>query len=59
MDGLAIHNAIYDFAKANGIEGKTMFTDIYQSLIGKQKGPRAGKLIAALGIERLKKDLGL
>ncbi len=59
MDGLAIHNSVYDFAKANGIEGKAMFTDIYRSLIGKDKGPRAGKLIAALGVQRLKKDLGV
>ncbi|MBI5223739.1 lysine--tRNA ligase [Candidatus Micrarchaeota archaeon] len=59
MDGLAIHNAVYDFAKANGIEGRAMFIDIYRSLIAKDKGPRAGKLIAALGVDRLKKDLGI
>ena len=59
MDALAIHNAIHDFASENGIETKTMFSEMYQALIGKERGPRAGKLIAALGVERVKKDLGV
>ncbi len=57
MDALAIHNAIHDFASQNGIETKTMFCELYQALIGKERGPRAGKLIAALGVERVKKDI--
>lgn len=59
MDALALHNAVFDFAKANSIEPKAMFAEMYQTLIGKPKGPRLGKLIAALGVGRLKKDLGL
>jgi len=59
MDALAIHNAIHDFAKSNGIETKTMFSELYRALIGKERGPRVGKLIAALGVERVKKDLGV
>jgi lysyl-tRNA synthetase class 1 len=59
IDALAIHNAVFDFAKANSIEPKAMFAELYQTLIGKPKGPRLGKLIAAIGVERLKKDLGL
>ena len=57
MDALAIHNAIFNFAKSNDIEPKTFFAELYNVLIGKPKGPRLGKLIAALGIERVKKDL--
>ncbi len=57
MDALAIHNAVFEFAKSRGIEPKEFFRQIYQTLIGKDRGPRVGKLLAALGIERLRKDL--
>ncbi|MCI0503643.1 hypothetical protein L0Y65_02920 [Candidatus Micrarchaeota archaeon] len=59
MDALAIHNAVFEFAKANGIEPKKLFADLYQALLGKERGPRLGKLIAALGVSRVKKDLGV
>jgi len=59
MDALAIHNALHEFAKSNGIEVKVMFSEVYRALIGKERGPRAGKLIAALGVETVKKDLGI
>ena len=49
----------YDFAKANSIESKALFIDVYHCLIGKERGPRLGKLIAALGLERGKNDLGI
>ncbi|MFH0737364.1 MAG: lysine--tRNA ligase [Candidatus Micrarchaeota archaeon] len=59
MDALAVHNAIFDFAKANGIEPKKLFAELYQTLLGKERGPRLGKLIAALGVSKVKKDLGI
>ncbi len=58
-DALSIHNSVFEFAKANSIEPKQMFAELYQAVIGKPKGPRMGKLIEALGVERLKRDLGL
>ncbi len=58
MDALAIHNAVFDFAKANGSEPKAFFAELYAALIGKPKGPRLGKLLSALGPERVKRDLG-
>ncbi len=58
MDALAIHNAVFDFAKGKGAEPKAFFAELYQALIGKPRGPRLGKLLAALGPERVKKDLG-
>jgi lysyl-tRNA synthetase, class I len=58
MDALAVHNAIFEFAKGNGIEPKALFAELYQALLGKERGPRMGKLIAALGVARVKKDLG-
>ncbi|MEW6036414.1 MAG: lysine--tRNA ligase [Candidatus Micrarchaeota archaeon] len=59
MDALAIHNAVFDWAKANGMEPKKLFSELYQALLGKERGPRMGKLIAALGVSRVKKDLGV
>lgn len=56
MDALAIHNAVFEFAKARGTEPKAFFGELYGALIGKPKGPRMGKLIEAIGIERVKKD---
>lgn len=59
MDALAIHNAVFEFAKANSIEPKKLFAEAYQALLGKEKGPRLGKLLAALRPSRVKKDLGI
>ena len=56
MDALAIHNSVFEFAKANGIEPKEMFKLLYLTLIGKERGPRIGKLIYALGVDKVKKD---
>lgn len=56
-DALTIHNAVFGYAKTNGIEPKEMFKQVYLALIGKEKGPRVGKLVYALGVERIKKDL--
>jgi lysyl-tRNA synthetase class I len=41
------------------MESKTLFAELYQALLGKERGPRLGKLIAALGVARVKKDLGI
>ena len=59
MDALGIHNAVFEFAKTNSIEPKGLFAELYQTLLGKERGPRLGKLIAALGVERVKKDLAV
>lgn len=58
MDALAVHNAVFDWAKANGLAPKELFAGLYQTLLGKERGPRLGKLLVALGVERVKKDLG-
>lgn len=57
MDALAIHNHVFEFAKSHGIEPKELFRQIYQAFTGKDRGPRIGKFIFALGVERVKKDL--
>ncbi len=55
QDAAAIHASVYDFATAKGIAPKDLFRDIYLALIGKEKGPRLGKLIEQIGIEKIKK----
>jgi len=57
MDALTIHNLVFENATANGIEPKEMFKQVYLTLIGKEKGPRVGKLIFALGTGRVRKDV--
>ncbi len=59
MDALTTHNKVFTFAKANNIQPKQLFKEIYEALLGKEKGPRAGKLITAIGVNRIKKDLGI
>lgn len=56
-DALAIHNAIFNFAKEKGIVPAEFFKQIYLTLIGKEKGPKLGKLIFALGVARIKKEV--
>ncbi len=56
-DALNIHNQVFEFAKSHNIQPKDMFKMIYRTLIGKEKGPRLGRLVYVLGIERVKKDV--
>ena len=56
-DALAIHNAVFNFAKEKGIVPAEFFKQIYLTLIGKEKGPRLGKLIFALGVGKVKADV--
>ncbi len=57
MDALEIHNAVYEFSKERGVNAKELFKECYKTLIGKERGPRLGKLIYALGVEKVKRDV--
>ena len=64
--GYGFGNRLYEtsrpknkFAKANSIAPKDMFVDLYETLGGKNRGPKMGKLIHAIGVEKIKKDLGI
>ncbi|MEM3455046.1 MAG: lysine--tRNA ligase [Candidatus Micrarchaeia archaeon] len=57
MDQLAIHNLVFDTAKSLGIEPKDFFKTLYTALIGKDRGPKLGKLIHAIGPGKVKKML--
>ncbi len=47
-DGEWFHKAIYDFKDSSGLTPKELFTTLYQVLIGKQSGPRAGWFLSIL-----------
>lgn len=59
-DGMSadeIQNAVFNFAKEKEIAPGEFFKQIYLNLIGKERGPRLGKFIFALGVGRIKKDV--
>lgn len=57
MSALDTHNTVFSTAKELDIPASKMFEECYVALLGKAKGPKLGKLIEALGIERVKKDV--
>ena len=52
MSEVDVHNLIYSVAREKGVEPKDFFATLYMALIGKESGPRLGKLICAIGTER-------
>lgn len=57
MPALVIHNLAFDTAKELSIPPAKMFEECYLALLGKPKGPKLGKLIGALGVDKVKKDV--
>ena len=52
MDGEAVHLHIYELAKRfDDVKPGHLFQAIYISLLGKNRGPRAGGFVALLGVE--------
>ncbi|VVC01725.1 Lysine--tRNA ligase [uncultured archaeon] len=58
MSAEDIHNLAFTVAKENGVEAKEVFKQMYQWLIDANMGPRLGKLIYAIGADKVKKALG-
>jgi lysyl-tRNA synthetase class 1 len=54
MSDLDVHNLVYKTAKDDKNKAGRLFAAVYRAIIGKDKGPRLGKLIAAIGIEKAK-----
>lgn len=52
-DGEWFHKAIYDFKESSGMPPKELFVTLYQTLIGKDSGPRAGWFLSILPREWL------
>ena len=57
MSDLDIHNLVFSSAQAQNVPPAEMFKNLYASIIGKDKGPRMGKLIKAVGIGKIKSML--
>lgn len=54
MSAEEVHNLVFEVAKGEGVEPKEMFKSLYKCIIGKEMGPRLGKLICAIGIRKIK-----
>ncbi len=54
MTDLDIHNLVYSTAQELGVNPQEIFRNIYISLFGKEKGPRVGRLIKAIGVKKFK-----
>ena len=57
MNPIDIHNLVYEVAKSKGLEPTEMFKILYKAIISKDTGPRIGKLVSALGINKAKEIL--
>jgi lysyl-tRNA synthetase, class I len=57
IDGEKLQNLIFEKAKSNKIDTKTMFSVIYKVLLGKTSGPKAGWLIVDVGIQKVLKRI--
>lgn len=57
MSALEIHNLAFIVANEASVPPSKVFEECYSSLLSRQKGPKLGKLVEALGIERVKKDV--
>jgi len=57
MNALDIHNLVFEFARQKEIKPEEFFTQLYMALLNKEKGPRMGKLIEAIGVSKVKETL--
>jgi len=58
MNDVDIHNLVFEVAEKEGVQPKQLFKDLYQAIIQKDSGPRLGKLIYAIGVDKVKEELG-
>ena len=57
MNALDMHNAAFSTAKELSIRPSKLFEECYTALLSKPRGPKLGKLIEAIGVEKVKKDV--
>lgn len=57
MDAAAIHDLVYSKAAESGMQASKLFELLYRSLISKRSGPRFGKFVEALGVDRVRETL--
>lgn len=59
MTDVDIHNLVFQVAEEENVAPKQLFKELYQALIQKDSGPRLGKLVYAVGVDTIKKELGV
>ncbi|MEM0437758.1 MAG: lysine--tRNA ligase [Candidatus Micrarchaeia archaeon] len=52
-----LHNLVFEVAGENGVDSREVFKQLYLAIIGKEMGPRLGKLIYAIGAGRVRQAL--
>lgn len=57
LDGQELHTKVHDIKKEMGIEPKELFSAIYLSLLGKDRGPKVGWFLSVLDKKFLEKRL--
>jgi lysyl-tRNA synthetase class 1 len=57
MDALAIHNSVFAFSKSRSLSPAQLFGEIYSDLLSKSMGPKLGRLVEILGVQRVRDAL--
>ena len=57
MDAVQVHNLVFEVAKDDGLKPGELFSSLYDALIGKSRGPKIGRLVVAVGVEKVKRAL--
>lgn len=57
QDALAIHNSVFEFARAKKTPPAELFCHIYSDLLGKPIGPKVGRLVEILGVQKVREAL--
>ena len=57
MTDQQVHDHVYTFAREHNLKPPELFKALYCSLISKEHGPRLGRLVKALGVEKVKEML--
>ena len=57
MPAVEIHNLVFEAAKGQGMQPAELFKLLYNALISKDRGPKMGKLIEAIGANKVRETL--
>ncbi len=57
MSDVEIHNLVYEVARKHSVDPRELFKVLYKSILGQPYGPRLGRLIAAIGVIKVKETL--
>lgn len=57
MGALEIHNSVFTLARERGAKPGELFEKIYADLIGKPRGPKLGRLVEIVGVQKVKDAL--